>query len=85
MQPQHVPGALETEIQSFAATLDQCFRGVAWDVVNDYAAIAWDASDDRAGARWPEVTSRVRAAWQTCIDARSPEAHHVLAGGVAGR
>ena len=71
MHEQTAPSALDLEIQSFAAVLNQCFREVRWDVVNDYAEDAWHASE-RAGARWPEVKSRVRMAWESGTATRSP-------------
>ena len=80
MHAQHAHSELEMEIQNFAATLNQCFRGAGWDVVNYYAANAWNASDDRAGARWPEVEYRVRTAWRTGVATRSPKGHRVLSG-----
>ena len=78
MHAQHAFTALEIEIQDFAATLNQCFRGVSWDVVNYYAAHAWTVSD-RADARWPDVRSRVRTAWESGL-ARSPKGHLALVG-----
>ena len=62
----YVPRELNTldfEIQSFSATLRQCFRGASWDAVSYYAEDAWSAAA-RAGARWQDVESRVRTAWE---------------------
>ena len=72
MHAQHAFTALEIEIHDFAATLNQCFRGVSWDVVNYYAADAWTFSD-RADARWPEVKSRVQTAWESGVATHSPK------------
>ena len=79
MHAQHGFTPLEVEIHDFAATLNQCFRGVGWDVVSYYAAQAWVVSD-RADARWPDVRSRVRTAWESGHATRSPKGHRVLAG-----
>jgi len=82
MHAQHVSTALDVEIQSFAATLNLCFRNVQWEVVSYYAEHAWQASD-RANAKWPEVRTRVRAAWELGVAARSPKGRRVLASEVA--
>lgn len=66
MHTQPALTALDIEIQDFAQTLNQCFRGVSWDVVNYYAAHAWSVSD-RSDARWPEVRARVRSAWEAGV------------------
>jgi len=82
MHTQHALSALDLEIQSFAATLNRCFRDARWDVVSYYAEEAWHASE-RADARWPEVKSRVRTAWESGAVARLPKGHRVLANEVA--
>ena len=82
MHAQHALSAVELEIQSFATTLNRCFRDAGWDVVSSYAEDAWPASE-RAGARWPEVKSRVRTAWEAGAAARPPKGHRVLANEVS--
>jgi hypothetical protein len=78
----HATTALEMEIQSFAATLNHCFRDARWDVVSYYAENAWLVSE-RTDARWSEVESRVHTAWELGNAPRSLRAHRVLANDVA--
>jgi hypothetical protein len=82
MYTQHAITALDLEIQSFAETLNRCFRDARWDVVSYYAEDAWQSSD-RAGARWPEVKSRVRTAWEAGGAPSSAKGHRVLANDIA--